>query len=127
MTTRYSLLALLCCTPALAQPTEPSPSASPAAATESPAPSPSPGAIMVPAPPMHHDPLAGYSNGGFFLRDPHDWFVLFPRGRMHIDSYFFLNRDGNGDSKGGAIPGTINNGPKDNRPKDTIFIRRARV
>ena len=67
-------------------------------------------------------PLAGYTNGGFFLRDPHDWFVLYPRGRLQIDWYNFLNR---GDAPAGVVPNS--NGSKDPRPKDTIFVRRARV
>src|SRR3954462_13986606 len=37
-------------------------------------------------------PLAGYANGSFFLRDPNDWFVLFPKGRLQVDWYNFLNR-----------------------------------
>jgi hypothetical protein len=64
-------------------------------------------------------PLAGYANGSFFLRDPHDWFVLFPKGRLQIDSYFFANR--------GDPPPTGTNSPADARPKDTIFVRRARA
>jgi len=64
-------------------------------------------------------PLAGYANGSFFLRDPHDWFVLFPKGRLQIDGYFFANR--------GDPPPTGSNSSADARPKDTIFIRRARA
>lgn len=71
-----------------------------------------------PTPPMM--PLAGYANGSFFLRDPHDWFVLFPKGRLQIDWYNFLNR---GDAPAGVVP----NSGADPRPKDTIFVRRARV
>ena len=65
-------------------------------------------------------PLAGYANGSFFLRDPHDWFVLFPKGRLQVDWYNFLNR---GDAPAGAVPNTS----ADPRPKDTLFVRRARV
>ena len=65
-------------------------------------------------------PLAGYANGSFFLRDPHDWFVLFPKGRLQIDWFNFLNR---GDQPAGTQP----NAGTDARPKDTIFVRRARV
>jgi len=66
------------------------------------------------------EPLAGYSNGAFFLRDPHNWFVLFPKGRLQVDWYNFLNR--------GNLPaGADANGSKDTRPKDTLFVRRARV
>ncbi|MDB4964991.1 MAG: hypothetical protein JWN44_680 [Myxococcales bacterium] len=65
-------------------------------------------------------PLAGYANGSFFLRDPNDWFVLFPKGRLQIDWYNFLNR--------GATPeGVTSNSGQDTRPKDTLFIRRARI
>ena len=65
-------------------------------------------------------PLAGYANGSFFLRDPHDWFVLFPKGRLQVDWYNFLNR---GDVPAGVTP----NSSADLRPKDTLFVRRARV
>jgi len=74
--------------------------------------------VAVAAPPMM--PLAGYANGSFFLRDPHDWFVLFPKGRLQIDWYNFLNR---GDAPAGVVP----NSGADPRPKDTLFVRRARV
>jgi hypothetical protein len=66
------------------------------------------------------DPIAGYANGSFYVKDPHDWFVLFPRGRLQVDSYTFLNR-------GDPPAGVEANSPKDPRPKDTIFVRRARV
>lgn len=33
-------------------------------------------------------PLAGY-HGSFFLRDEHDQFHLYPRGRIHVDSHVF--------------------------------------
>jgi hypothetical protein len=73
-----------------------------------------------PVPPPPPEPIAGYSNGGFFLKDPKDWFVLFPKGRLQIDWYNFLNR--------GDLPaGVANNSSKDTRPKDTLFVRRARV
>ncbi|MFT2568532.1 hypothetical protein ACMWP8_29165, partial [Escherichia coli] len=65
---------------------------------------------MAPAPEL---PTAGYQ-GSFFLRDHKDWFVLFPKGRLQVDSYFFLNRDGNG-----LKAGTVENSGADNRPKDT--------
>src|SRR5579859_6789554 len=32
-----------------------------------------------PEPPL---PLAGYRNGSFYLKDPHDYFVLYPKGRL---------------------------------------------
>lgn len=70
--------------------------------------------------PTPRQPLAGYANGSFFLRDPHDWFVLFPKGRLQVDWYNFLNR---GDAPAGVVP----NSSADPRPKDTIFVRRARV
>src|SRR5439155_15653432 len=43
--------------------------------------------VMSPPP----EPIGGYSNGGFFLRHPHDWFVIFPKGRLQVDWYNFLN------------------------------------
>jgi hypothetical protein len=64
-------------------------------------------------------PLAGYSDRNFFLRDPNDWFVLVPKGRLNVDSYNFLSRPSD-------PPSGVANGPTDTRPKDTIFLRRAR-
>ena len=46
------------------------------------------------------EPLAGYANGAFFLRDPHDWFVLFPKGRLQVDWYNFPSR---GNPPAGAV------------------------
>lgn len=74
-----------------------------------------------PPPVVETVPLAGYSNGNFFIRDPHDWFVVYPKGRLAIDWVNFLNR-------GNLPPGsTTDNDAKDNRPKDTLFVRRARA
>ncbi len=66
------------------------------------------------------EPIAGYSNGGWYLKDPHDWFVMYPKGRLQIDWYNFLNR-------GNDPAGVISNSSKDSRPKDTLFVRRARI
>ena len=136
-----NLIPLLVCTTAFAQspsaaaPTEtpgasatiPSDANSPAAASQS-----ARSAMETPAPktpniapqaaqePPAMLPLAGYANGSFFLRDPHDWFVLFPKGRLQVDWYNFVNR---GDAPAGVVP----NSSGDPRPKDTIFVRRARV
>ena len=72
------------------------------------------------ATPPPPDPLAGYANGSFYLKDPHDWFVLFPKGRLQIDGYGFLNR--------GDVPAGVSyNSSKDPRPKSSIFVRRARA
>jgi hypothetical protein len=65
-------------------------------------------------------PLAGYSDKNFFLRDRHSWFVVLPKGRVHIDWYNFLNR-------GDAPAGIASNSAADPRPRDTIIIRRARL
>lgn len=61
-------------------------------------------------------PLAGF-NGGFFLRDAHDNFRLYPRGRVQVDfnSYF-----GEGVSKVLAPDGG-------NALKNRLFMRRARL
>src|SRR6185369_6219057 len=64
--------------------------------------------------------IAGYTNSGFFIRDPKEWFVLMPKGRLHMDWYNFLNR---GDVPSGVDP----NSSKDPRPRNTIFLRRARL
>jgi hypothetical protein len=136
MRTAALITLLLSSTVALAQPapeTQPAPSTPPPADA-----APPPATTVVPPPPPAGDqpppmaapahaeavpvflPLAGYANGSFFLRDPHDWFVLFPKGRLQIDWYNFLNR---GDVPAGVVP----NSGADPRPKDTIFVRRARV
>jgi hypothetical protein len=73
---------------------------------------------VMPAEPQQ--PLAGYANGSFFLRDPHDWFVLFPKGRLQVDWFNFLNR---GDPPVNTVP----NSGGDPRPKNTVFVRRARI
>jgi hypothetical protein len=67
-------------------------------------------------------PLAGYSDKNFFLRDRHSWFVLVPKGRVHVDWYNFLNR-------GDAPAGIVGNSATDPRSslRDTIFIKRARL
>jgi hypothetical protein len=68
-------------------------------------------------------PLAGYSDKNFFLRDRHSWFVLVPKGRIHIDNYYFLSR-GNP-----VAAGIVPNSASDPRVAihDTIFIKRARL
>jgi hypothetical protein len=126
------LILLLLSTAALAQPAPeaPPPTEAPAAATPpAPAAVPSwdqPAARTANVRPQAAQeppamlPLAGYANGSFFLRDPHDWFVLFPKGRLQVDWYNFLNR---GDVPAGVVP----NSSGDPRPKDTLFVRRARI
>lgn len=65
-------------------------------------------------------PLAGYTNGQVFIRSRDSNFVLFPSGRLNVDSYFYLNR---GEPPEGVEP----DGPSDQRPRHTIFVRRARA
>src|SRR5690242_6673293 len=73
------------------------------------------------------EPLAGYTDGSFFLRSAGNNFVLYPNGRMQIDGYFFPNR---GDPPSGPPPGgpppssVIPDSPADQRPRHTIFLRR---
>src|SRR5689334_22347763 len=76
--------------------------------------------VLTPEAPPVPEPIAGYANGGFYLKDPHDWFVIFPKGRLQVDWYNFLNR-------GDAAPGVEGNSSKDPRPKNTLFVRRARI
>ncbi len=64
--------------------------------------------------------LAGYANGSFYIKDPNDWFVVFPKGRLHIDAYFFPSR-------GGQPDGVDNNASNDPPPKNTILARPARA
>mgnify|MGYP002137242779 CR=1 FL=1 len=66
-------------------------------------------------------PLAGYTNGAPFIRSRDSNFVFFPNGRVNVDGFFFPNRSDN-------LPaGTSADGSGDQRPRDTIFIRRARA
>lgn len=66
-------------------------------------------------------PLAGYTNGAPFIRSRDSNFVLFPNGRVNIDAFFFPSR---GDTQSA---GTTPDGVTDQRPRDTIFVRRARA
>jgi phosphate-selective porin len=111
-------------------PAAPEPVTPPPAAPETPPPLPlsprvlEPPPVVVPLPhvvePIEKLPIAGYANGNFFLRDPHDWFVIFPKGRLQLDFYSFPAR-------GEPPTGTDNNSSGDKRPKNTIFVRRARA
>lgn len=65
-------------------------------------------------------PLAGYTNGAPFLRSRDSNFVLFPNGRLNVDGYFFPNR-------GEPRDNTTVDGTTDQRPRSTIFVRRARA
>ncbi len=88
-----------------------------------PEPPPGPALQPIPPPPLHA-PLAGYGDGTFYLRDPHDWFELFPKGRLQLDGYFFPNRGGVPTVMGKPVEP---NSSADTRPKDTATVRRARV
>lgn len=75
-------------------------------------------------------PLAGYTEGGFFLRSSGNNFVLFPNGRLNVDGFFFPSRGEAlvGPPPGGPPPAGITpDSPLDQRPRNTIFIRRARA
>src|SRR5262245_16754060 len=85
------------------------------AQAQEPSPAPAVEPIFVP-----REPIAGYANGNFYLKDHNDWFVLFPKGRLNIDPYLFPLR---GDRPMGVDP----NAQADTRPDNTIFIRRARA
>lgn len=65
-------------------------------------------------------PLAGYGSGAVFLRSRDSNFVFYPNGRLNIDAFFFPNR-------GEVRSGVTQDGVNDQRPRDTIFIRRARA
>lgn len=118
------VLSLLLAAPLPAFAQTPPPVVNPPPASDAPPPpAPPPAAVPAPPPPAAaplREPIAGYANGSFFLKDPNDWFVLFPKGRLHVDSYLFPNR--------GQVPaGVVSNSGADPRPKNTIFIRRARL
>ncbi|HVZ88232.1 MAG TPA: porin, partial [Polyangia bacterium] len=68
---------------------------------------PAPAVEAVPA-----EPLAGISDSNAFLRSPDNSFILFPNGRLQVDSYFFnYSKDKN----------------KDKIPNNTFLLRRARL
>lgn len=76
-----------------------------------------------PTPQVERDedaPLAGYTNNMPFIRSRDSNFVLIPSGRLNVDGYFFLNR---GEPADGVTP----DGNNDDRPRHTIFLRRARA
>ncbi|AKU97091.1 hypothetical protein AKJ09_03755 [Labilithrix luteola] len=120
----FSVLASPAVAFAQATPTEP-PAASPPASTSEVQAAPSaralekneqteataPGAVKVDNSPVGDDshPLAGYHNGIFYLRDPHDNFNLFVQGRAQIDFYSYA---------GSGVSNTA--------LKPTLFLRRIR-
>jgi hypothetical protein len=67
-------------------------------------------------------PIAGLSETNVFVRDKRDWIVLFPKGRVQVDWYNFLNRP---QPPTGVVP----NSAQDTRAqlRDTLFVRRARL
>jgi hypothetical protein len=84
---------------------EPPPAVTPATPPVAEAPPPA-------TPPVSAEPLAGFSDSVPFLRSPDNAFVLFPSGRLQIDSYFFgYSKDKN----------------KDKIPDNTFLLRRARL
>lgn len=101
-------------------------------AANAPAPPPPPpsavAAPMPPAPPApasayerdEDAPLAGYTSNMPFIRSRDNNFILYPSGRLHVDGFFFLNR-------GTPAAGITPDGAGDQRPRHTIFLRRARA
>ncbi|HVY39792.1 MAG TPA: porin [Polyangia bacterium] len=86
--------------PAEPVPSEPVPEAPPAVASPPaevapvgpPAAAPLPPPVVeaaAPAPVPAAEPLAGFSDGTAFLRSPENAFVLFPSGRVQVDTYVF--------------------------------------
>src|SRR3954466_4608819 len=69
-------------------PPSPAPVANPPSLPPMP-PRPAPSMALPPAVAPPPEPIGGYTNGGFYLRDPHDWFVIFPKGRLQVDWYNF--------------------------------------
>ena len=58
------------------------------------------------------EPLAGISDGNAFLRSPNNEFILFPNGRLQVDTYLFHY---SGDENKAKIP------------NNTFLLRRARL
>ncbi|MCC6552687.1 MAG: hypothetical protein IT372_06645 [Polyangiaceae bacterium] len=106
--------------PAPAPPEAPPPPPPPGAAEAAPAPPPpvapdfSAGGTAAPV--TESKPLAGW-NGNFFLRDPNDYFRLYPKGRLQADFYSFF---GSGVSDVKAADGG-------NALQPRFFLRRARL
>ncbi len=65
-----------------------------------------------PLTPVLAEPLAGISDGNAFLRSPDNDFILFPNGRLQVDTYLFHY---SGDKNKAKIP------------NDTFLLRRARL
>ena len=104
--------------PPSAPPPEPV-SPEPAPPSEPVAPPPSV-VVTAPAPAARAaEPLAGFA-GKFFIRDPDDRFVLYVGGRIMVDSRNYLN-------PGDRPDGVATNSSSDPRPKNTVFLRRARL
>jgi hypothetical protein len=103
--------------PAETPPPPPQPPAPPPSEAPPPASAAAPVAVPLTAPeppaaPVSGEPLAGFSDGSAFLRAPDNSFILFPNGRLQVDSYFFgYSKDKN----------------KDKIPNNTFLLRRARL
>ena len=62
--------------------------------------------------PVSAEPLAGFSDGNAFLRSPDNDFILFPNGRLQVDTYLFHY---SGDKNKAKIP------------NNSFLLRRARL
>jgi phosphate-selective porin len=117
--------------PADAAPAAPPPPPLPAPPEQLPPPPPPGAAAETPPPPppvqvfgatgdaatvKEQQPLAGW-HGSFFLRDPNDYFRLYPKGRLNLD---FNSTFGSGVSDVKAVDGG-------SALKPRFFVRRARV
>jgi hypothetical protein len=63
--------------------------------------------------------LAGW-HGNFYLRDPNDYFRVYPKGRMHLDFHSFFGPGVNGKHGVSAADGG-------NALKNRFFVRRLRI
>lgn len=98
-----------------AHPDAPPPPPPPGLAPPPPAPvAPPPFTVSRASQATSEPPLAGWQ-GGFFLRDPGDYFRLYPRGRLHLDFHSFP----------GAPTGTAAEGGGALQPR--FFARRLRL
>jgi len=78
-----------------------------------------PAVASAPAASLASEPLAGFADK-FFVRSPDDRFVLTVGGRIMVDSRNYLNP--------GKLPdGVIASSSADKRPRNTVFLRRARL
>ncbi len=95
-----------------AAPPAPTPPAEAPPVAAVPPPASAPPAVPPLVLPVSTEPLAGFSDGNAFLRSPDNDFILFPNGRLQVDTYLFGY---SGDKNKAKIP------------NNTFLLKRARL